>query len=455
MPTVMSRILVGEMQHWLDQYHLKKRIGSTSTLEACQRHRNEKETIPEGLKRGWRKELNEDSLPRRVMHEQNPFIGVMKKRIDEPSSSEWFRLIVENRRKYGKSVEGTTHQMTQMEEMHAGYYGEKGWEVLEKTLVNAFIKEADPDYDLSIKEIQPDRPLKNLTDRQFVERVLMPELICMLIINDQKARGCILTMEEAKRLRDESTEYGIAMFPSNSMTQIKTGAQSQTDSVFCADDDESDKVSSPPRKGKSGKVGKGRDDDYVQTSTRDTLVKRKEKDAAPKTIKPFNAKGPRRNAIPSASQSAVAETIPRPRPRPRPSASWPSQSITFSPDGDDEKDPISEALTWSSNSQESAREVTAARQERRSKKHFDAPYNPSIFKNFEETTPYPSISSHALSSSSSDDDHDPRSSQKEDETVMMRTLEPVAKKEHDRIKEQDAIRSWRSSGRNPSMRDDF
>lgn len=121
MPSTMSAGLIEMMQFWLDQYHLGRRIGSTSTVEACQMHRNEKLVIPEGLKRGWLKVLEEDKLKRRIQNEKKtPFMTVLKRRVKEPTSSEWFNSLIEERKKFGRKIEQAHHQVNNMSDMHAG-----------------------------------------------------------------------------------------------------------------------------------------------------------------------------------------------------------------------------------------------------------------------------------------------------------------------------------------------
>jgi len=179
-------------------------------------------------------------------------------------------------------------------------YGERGWELLQKTLIEVFIKDAEPEYDLGEIERRPDQPLQALNAHAFIERVLMPELICLLIINDQKARLGDITVEQAKRLRDESTEYGIAMFPSKSMGSIKKSARSNTDSVFYDQEDDSDeepslftKMATPPqsKKGPSNSINNT-------------------------PLKPRNREKARTRTAISSSTSVVTPSKPKIRPRP-------------------------------------------------------------------------------------------------------------------------------------------
>jgi len=84
-------------------------------------HRNEKLVIPEGLKRGWLKVLEEDKLKRRIQNEKKtPFMTVLKRRVKEPTSSEWFNSLIEERKKFGRKIEQAHHQVNNMSDMHAG-----------------------------------------------------------------------------------------------------------------------------------------------------------------------------------------------------------------------------------------------------------------------------------------------------------------------------------------------
>jgi hypothetical protein len=120
MPLKKSRQLMHIMQPWLDRYHAKYSLSATSTLEACQMHRNESKTIPEGRAKGWSKTLNEDRLRTRVKNEKNPFMSIMRQRIKDPLSSAWFAEIIESRRLHGRQMENSKTEMMDMEEQQAG-----------------------------------------------------------------------------------------------------------------------------------------------------------------------------------------------------------------------------------------------------------------------------------------------------------------------------------------------
>lgn len=193
-------------------------------------------------------------------------------------------------------------------------YGEKGWELLRKTLVEDFVTNASPEHDLNQLATHPDRPLKLLGQSGFVERVLLPELICLLIIDNEKAKRGKISMEQAKSIRDESTDYGIAMFPSNAIGKLKTGLGAKKHSVFSVDDDDSGRKDSQERKKTAGKAvpipasGSGR-----RSPGKSGIWRRKETWG-----KDSRQNGPRASP-PPASQPIAG------RPRPRPSASRSSE----------------------------------------------------------------------------------------------------------------------------------
>lgn len=96
---------------------------------------------------------------------------------------------------------------------------------MRNTLVEHFIDfPSSPVHDLNETCARLDGPHQRLSPFNFVERILIPELILMLIISDHTAKGGMIGMDEAKRIRDESAEYGIAMFPSNAMGTVGRGS---------------------------------------------------------------------------------------------------------------------------------------------------------------------------------------------------------------------------------------
>lgn len=93
-------------------------------------------------------------------------------------------------------------------------YGEQGWELFHDVLHSAFIKDPlMPSLDLTqasvLHSIQP------LTSQEFLDQVLLPELVCMLIQDDLGGQDKGITYEKAMEVRQASSKFGIAMYASD------------------------------------------------------------------------------------------------------------------------------------------------------------------------------------------------------------------------------------------------
>jgi hypothetical protein len=179
-------------------------------------------------------------------------------------------------------------------------FGEQGWEILLNTLSEVFIEYPDPLYDLKELAAVPDGPLQGLTAFVFIERVLLPELILMLIIFDRNARDGIISMEEAKAIRNESANYGIAMFPSKALGLASSGR-----SAFGDNNGKSPSASASKKGSGNGKESKT-----------------DKKPAKQPTRSPVGSPLKRSSARPiSRSPASITSSQPLPpRPRPRPAA---------------------------------------------------------------------------------------------------------------------------------------
>jgi len=93
-------------------------------------------------------------------------------------------------------------------------YGEQGWELFHNVLHSAYIKDPLlPSLDLTqapvLSSIQP------LTTHEFLDQVLLPELVCLLIQDDLGGEEKGITYEQAMKVRQESSKFGIAMYASD------------------------------------------------------------------------------------------------------------------------------------------------------------------------------------------------------------------------------------------------
>ena len=139
-------------------------------------------------------------------------------------SSEWFHREIELRKAIGRQADNVSTQMQRLDDEQAGYFGELGWEVMRSSLISNFvIRVDDRRYDLKHLCTESASRMANLSPEKFVERILVPELVLLLIINDAKGKKMMMTMDEARQIRNESTLYGIAMFPSTAMGDVSCG----------------------------------------------------------------------------------------------------------------------------------------------------------------------------------------------------------------------------------------
>jgi hypothetical protein len=188
-------------------------------------------------------------------------------------------------------------------------YGELGKELLHNTLVEVFIDYPEPGYDLRELSSVPDGILQHLSPHAFVERVLLPELILLLIIADQKPRHGDITMEDAKIIRDKSVDYGIAMFPSQTLGPA-TGGKNAFGDVGKSPNSSGSKKGSGSRASQGEmKSAKKHTHSPVIGSTRSPARKaidRREVKTQAKT----------QTSLPPPSPSSGSQTSSRPRPRP-------------------------------------------------------------------------------------------------------------------------------------------
>lgn len=218
------------IQSWLDvSSSTGGTLRATDTIETCQKHREESSIIPEGKRRGWIQSLNVDRLKKRV-REDTAMQDAMLRRIKYPETSLWFDITKTHYNKAGKKAESIFEQMQSYAEMQPGYYGEVGWEALREVLVELYI------YDTSTVNLeglasQPNSPIAPLSAQSFVEHVLLPELVCVLICDDyQRRHHQTISIQEARQIRNESSKYGIAMFPSarSKLTKFSSGQLFET-----------------------------------------------------------------------------------------------------------------------------------------------------------------------------------------------------------------------------------
>ncbi|EGU11330.1 Proteophosphoglycan ppg4 [Rhodotorula toruloides ATCC 204091] len=170
-----------------------------ATAAFCQRHRNEREVIPEGLANGYPRDIDFDELPKRISrllteHLRSVLMGNAATPFLEPAIE---RVEAAGRR---RNVIG---EFGSFDIEEPGYYGPRGLEVMFATIKRLFTEH------MPLLTAQRTHPL----DINFyVRRVLVPECAVELIRHDFGYAQT--TRERAEEIREDSRAYGKAVFPS-------------------------------------------------------------------------------------------------------------------------------------------------------------------------------------------------------------------------------------------------
>ncbi|WFD32505.1 hypothetical protein MSPP1_003553 [Malassezia sp. CBS 17886] len=181
----ISRTLRGMIRHWQRRERAGLALRPTDTLAVCQRHRDEHDVIPRGRARGWPAHVSFKELRRRVTDPKERYLTVLEDRILYPEHSRWFTE-------------------------HRAHYGEIGWELLTDVLQSAYIQDPlIPSLDLRERSVL--QRIHPLDAASFLDRVLLPELVCMLIQDDMGGEAKA-TYEQARAVQRESRKFGVAMY---------------------------------------------------------------------------------------------------------------------------------------------------------------------------------------------------------------------------------------------------
>ncbi|KOS14171.1 hypothetical protein Malapachy_4053 [Malassezia pachydermatis] len=208
-----SSTLRSMMQYWTQKQQQGQILRSTDTLAVCQRHRDERDVIPLGQMYGWPMSLDLKQLRRRVTSPGNRYLRLLEDFIVYPNHSTWFQRARTRRETTGKKASASAQQLETFHERQTGYYGEQGWELFHDILTSAYIHDPmmaslDLTKPATLKKMHP------LDAREFVDQVLLPELVCMLIQDDMGGEKSGITYDAAEAMQQASQKFGIAMFPS-------------------------------------------------------------------------------------------------------------------------------------------------------------------------------------------------------------------------------------------------
>lgn len=316
LPEAPSKTLRDLLDSWLHKIKtLGIRSSKTAIAECCQRHEAEKVHIPLGKQRKWPVKRTADQLMNRLW-KNDDLCDHLIDLVAHPEKSDFYCRQVKRREKYGRKVDSVDSQMQYFHEQQAGYFGELGAEQIRKTIYALFEEEWKPVH--TLKEFT-NRPGNWMTESDFVDKVLLPEVVCAFIQEDEKGRGNVISKSDAEKIRDESNLYGTIMFP------IEKGDKEMNNSFFQAESPKSTFKSTSDAKLATSSPQSRRKLNYKDSmKTNDSREEAIEVSSA----QPISSGRSRRQSgsySQFSSQQAQAPTLSPSRPKPRPSQSNSSQ----------------------------------------------------------------------------------------------------------------------------------
>ncbi|THU92428.1 hypothetical protein K435DRAFT_576061, partial [Dendrothele bispora CBS 962.96] len=168
----------------------------------CSRHNMELEGIPKARKHGWPTSIQWEELPDRVQKMEKELNDLVNNPRIRNLSEFWNRITGQIAEKGSLStVFSSKNQFASFDRALTGYYGSLGYGIIYSKLLQLF-----PPNNNTNANISP------LDMNMFLIWVLVPETAVRLIIEDQQLSGpdC---MAIAVNILDESSQYGMAMFP--------------------------------------------------------------------------------------------------------------------------------------------------------------------------------------------------------------------------------------------------
>ncbi|KAG7093497.1 hypothetical protein E1B28_007172 [Marasmius oreades] len=188
-------------------------------IHICQRHHFEAELLPQAEAKGWPKTIEFNKLEARVAKLRSYLQGIVEddKWQDQMSGDSdlwelvahspralcifWQEALKDVKEKGSKVAANVKNQFSSFDRTQPGYYGELGSIIIHHALYDLF-----PPASIEPKLVEP------LDPKEFIQRVLVPEVGVRLIMEDRKLRGASGFNEAVEILR-ESSAYGVAMFP--------------------------------------------------------------------------------------------------------------------------------------------------------------------------------------------------------------------------------------------------
>lgn len=115
-----SSKLQAMIHYWLLRQRQGQDLRPTDTLAVCQRHRDEKDVIPQGLAQGWPAKIDFRNLRRRISDPSQRYLRVLEEHVLTPERSVWFQHVKLRRESIGKKASSGVVQIDTFHERQPG-----------------------------------------------------------------------------------------------------------------------------------------------------------------------------------------------------------------------------------------------------------------------------------------------------------------------------------------------
>ncbi|CAO3608811.1 unnamed protein product [Mucor hiemalis] len=182
--------------------YIKGGISMNDKAVICRMHKVELVYNPLAIERGYPTNINFGEIPERVKEMESE----LKEIIDRKKESQFLEKVLEVHKELGsEKARRTTVLINRFDEYLPGYYGNRGSHFIMEAVQNMFVK----------TEILNKENASPLTQVEFAQQVLVPEVGSRLIKQDQKLNS----LKEAVKIMEESTEYGSIVY--NKVKKVK------------------------------------------------------------------------------------------------------------------------------------------------------------------------------------------------------------------------------------------